>query len=76
MFIRYTKCSVSYSTFEDAVLRITAFGPRALLAKADIKSAFRLLPIDPVVFNSLGFYFDGFYFFNKCLPMGRALSWS
>lgn len=34
-----------------------------LLTKADIKSAFRLLPIDPV-FNSLDMYFEGNYYFD------------
>lgn len=44
------------------------------MAKADIKSAFRLLPIHPSGFNSLGFHFDNQYFFDKCLPMGFTLS--
>lgn len=42
------------------------------MAKTDIKAAFRLLPIDPVGFNSLGFQFDGY--FDMCLPMGFTLS--
>lgn len=68
--------SVSYSTFEDAVRIIKGFGKGALMAKADIKSAFRLLPISPLSFNSLGFCFDDFYFFDMCLPMGCSLSCS
>lgn len=43
-------------------------------AKADIKSAFRLLPIDPAGFNSLGFQFDNQFYFDRCLPMGFTLS--
>lgn len=39
------------------------------MAIADIKSAFRLLPI-----NSVGFVFDNQLFFDKCLPMGLTLS--
>lgn len=67
-------CSVAYATFDEAVGKIKACGRGALLAKADVKSAFRLLPIAPAAFSSLGFYFDGFYFFDKCLPMGCSLS--
>lgn len=42
-------CSVSYVTFEDAIVKIRSFGVGALMAKADIKTAFRLLPISPNV---------------------------
>lgn len=44
------------------------------MAKADIQSAFRLLPIHPLGFNSLGFHFDGQIFIDKFLPMGCSLS--
>lgn len=67
-------CSVSYSTFEGVVVKIRSYGPGALLAKADIKSAFRLLPISLLAFNALGFYFDECYFFDKSLPMGCSVS--
>ena len=38
---------VSYSSLEDALHLITMCGPSVYLAKADIKSAFRLLPVRP-----------------------------
>lgn len=63
-------------TFEEEIFRIQEFGPGALLAKADIKLAFRLLPISPLAFNSLGFYFEEDIFFDKCLPMGCSVSCS
>lgn len=44
------------------------------MAKTDIKSAFRLLPINPSGFNSLGFQFNNKYYFNMCLPMGFTFS--
>lgn len=50
-------CSVSYSTFEDAIAKIRVFGRSALMAKADIKSSFLLLLVHPTAFNLLGFYF-------------------
>lgn len=66
--------TVHYASFDDALSLLVRFGRGALMAKADIKSAFRLLPIIPSGFNSLGFYFDGMYYFDKCLPMGFTLS--
>lgn len=67
-------CSVEYASFEDAIKLVRKLGPNALLAKTDVKSAFRLSPIHPNTFNSLGFYFEGQYYFNKCLPVGCSLS--
>lgn len=66
-------CSVQYSSFDDALFKIRNVGSSALLAKADIQSVFRLLPIHPSAFNSLGFYFQNEFYFNKCLPMGCSL---
>lgn len=66
--------SVSYSSVDDAISLIRQFGSGALIAKADIKSAFRLLPVSPAGFNSLGIYFEGGYYVDKCLPMGFTLS--
>lgn len=67
-------CSVTYATYEEEMVTVRAFGPGALLAKSDIKSAFRLLPISLLAFNSLGSYFDGSFYFDKSLPMGCSLS--
>lgn len=53
---------------------IRCYGKGALLAKAHIKSAFILLPISPLSFNSFGFCFDDLYFFDMCLLMGCSLS--
>lgn len=68
------QASVQYSSFDDALTLLRRFGAGALMAKADIKSAFRLLPIHPSGFNSLGFQFNNQFFFDKCLPMGFTLS--
>lgn len=40
----------------------------------DIKSAFRLMIINPGDFDLLGFKFEGNYYIDKCLPMGCAIS--
>lgn len=46
-------CSVHYSSFDDALLKIQNMGSSALLAKSDIKSAFHLLPIHFSAFNGV-----------------------
>lgn len=69
-----SRAKVHYASFDDALSILRKFGHGALMSKTDIKSAFRLLPIHPDGFNSLGFYFDGAYYFDKCLPMGYTLS--
>lgn len=66
--------SVTYASYEDALSKLRYLGKGALMAKADIKSAFRLLPINPECFNSLGFFFDKKFYFDKCLPVGCSLS--
>ena len=38
-------CSLSYITVDDAIQEILQTGPGTLLAKVDIKNAFRLLPV-------------------------------
>ncbi|XP_075131988.1 integrase/recombinase xerD homolog [Leptodactylus fuscus] len=40
-------CSVVYTSFDVAVAWVRRFGEGALLAKTDIESAFRLLPVHP-----------------------------
>ncbi len=65
-------CAVKYSSFDEAVQRVAGLGTSTLLAKSDVKSAFRLLPVRPQDFCLLGFKMDGLYFVDKCLPMGAA----
>lgn len=75
-FIDKEHCTVRYSSIDDAVKMVQKLGKGALLAKADIKSAFRLLRIWPGDFDQLGFSFSGNFYFDKCLPMGAAVSCS
>ncbi|XP_029454007.1 uncharacterized protein LOC115089819 [Rhinatrema bivittatum] len=67
-------CSVAYASFDQALDMVRHWGQGAWLAKADIESAFRLLPIHPSCFHLLGFQFRGKYYFDKCLPMGCSIS--
>ncbi|XP_067681481.1 uncharacterized protein [Haliotis asinina] len=67
-------CSVQYSRFDEAVSLVQQLGKGAQLAKFDVKSAFRLLPVRPEDFHLLGMYFEGNYYFDKCLPFGCSIS--
>ncbi|KAM9324247.1 LOW QUALITY PROTEIN: uncharacterized protein PAF06_000260 [Gastrophryne carolinensis] len=44
------------------------------MAKTDIESAFRLLPVHPDSQYLLGCYFEGGFFIDRCLPMGCSVS--
>ena len=46
--------SVSYATISDAIRHIKAAGRGCLLAKTDVKNAFRIIPIRPLDYSLLG----------------------
>lgn len=73
-FIDPDICKVKYSNIDEAVLMIQLLGQGTLLAKTDLKSAFRLLPIYPGDFDLLGIKLGDKYYFDKCLPFGSKLS--
>ena len=56
-FIDKDKCKVDYASFDVGVRLVLQAGCSAWLAKADIKSAFRLLPVSPRDYELLGFKF-------------------
>ncbi|XP_067323909.1 uncharacterized protein [Anolis sagrei] len=68
------QCSVSYTSFDAAVRLLRQYGTGAELAKCDIKSAFRLLPVHPADFELLGFQFQGLFYMDRALPMGCSVS--
>lgn len=67
-------CYVQYTSFDEAIALVQNLGQGCLLGKSDIKSAFRLIPVSPKDFDQLGFYVDGKYYFDKCLPFGCSIS--
>lgn len=68
------QCSVTYTSFDKAVEMVATVGKSAQLAKADIQSAFRLLPVRPGDFELLGMCVNGHYYYDRCLPMGCSIS--
>ena len=49
-------------------------GRGCLMAKADIKSAYRILPISPQSYHLLGFSWENQWWVDKSLPMGLSLA--
>ena len=68
-------CSVSYEDYDYFVSILLAHeGRGCYIAKADIESAFRIIPISPLDYHLLGCMVNGQYFYDRCLPMGCSVS--
>jgi len=63
-------CSLKYVTIDEAIKAIVQLGQGALLAKIDIKSAFRLLPVHPTDRHMLGMQWSDGIYIDTCLPFG------
>ena len=62
--------SVRYASIQDAIVFVNRLEVSCYLAKTDIKSAFRIIPIHPEDYPLLGMKWWGNYYFDHCLPMG------
>ena len=61
-------CSLKYITIDDAIHTILKYGQHSFLAKVDIKSAFRLIPVHPTDRHLLGMLWCQQVYIDKCLP--------
>ena len=61
-----------YASFDMLIDALSKLGPGAKIAKADLKSAFRTLPMSPD--ENLGFTADGRFYVNVTMPMGAKVS--
>ena len=62
--------TVKYTSFDKVIDMIFQLGKNTLLAKRDIKSAFRLLPVHPEDYQLLGIKINGKIYVDKFLLMG------
>eukprot|EP00731_Ephydatia_muelleri_P013543 Em0007g853a len=62
--------SFHYATVDDAVRLLLRHGIGALMAKVDLKSAFRMVPVRVEDWDLLGMYWQGNYYVDTCLPFG------
>lgn len=73
-FIDPDFASVQYTSFDDAVKNLVSLGKNTNMAKTDVDSAFRLIPVNPKDHPLLGFKFQGKYYYDSCLPFGASSS--
>ena len=66
--------TVQYESIDNVTALLNHFGRDALMAKTDIKDAFRIIPIHPDDYKLLGFSWQGAFYHDKCLPMGASSS--
>ena len=63
-------CSLTYVTVDAATRAISRSGRGTVLAKVDIKSAYRIVEVHPEDRWLLGFQWDGALFVDTVLPFG------
>ena len=68
--IKKEEFTLHYSTIDDAIRMINKLGRNTLLAKVDIKSAFRTVPVRLEDRELLGIYWKQKYYIDCCLPFG------
>ena len=66
--------SVTYETLDRVIELARSIGPGCLIAKADIRDAFRLLPVRPEDYPLLGLTWSHHCYYDKALPMGASVS--
>ena len=73
-FIPKELSSVQYDTIYDAVNFIKHSPTPVFMAKVDIESAFRIIPLSPADRPLLGFRWKGEFYMQAVLPMGASSS--
>ena len=63
-------CSLVYTSVEHVAEVALKLGPGSLLAKIDIKSAYRLIPVHPLDRHMLGMQWEGLAYVDGMLPFG------
>ena len=63
-------CSHHYSSIDDAATRVTALGPGCMLAKMDIRQAYRNIPVAPEDKYLLGLQWNNHIYIDQVLPFG------
>ena len=55
---------MEYEDYDYFISLLTSVGTGCFISKADIESAFRIIPVHPTSYHLLGFAFDGDYYFD------------
>lgn len=62
--------SLQYVRVDDAIRILKSLGPGSFMAKTDLKSAFRLIPVHPDHWHLLGIHWRSQYYIDLYLPFG------
>ena len=73
-FISKDDFALHYATFDQALTLVARYGTNALMAKLDIKSAFRLCPVRLEDRELLGIHWQGQFYVDLRLPFGLRSS--
>ena len=73
-FIDPESVTLSYTTIDTATNIAQLLGKGALLAKIDLKKAFRQCPVRQEDWHLLGIHWKSQYYYDKCLPFGLRSS--
>ena len=63
-------CSLKYTSVDEAVELVLSSGSRAVMAKFDIESAYRIIPVHPDDRPLLGMKWRGHIYIDTALPFG------
>ena len=73
-FISKEDYTLHYATFDQALALVSSFGTGALMAKLDLKHAFRICPVSPSDWDLLGMHWQGKFYVDLRLPFGLRSS--
>ena len=65
-------CSLHYPSIDDATTKITTLGKGAMLAKMDIRQAYRNIPVAPDDKHLLGLQWNDQIYIDQVLPFGNS----
>ena len=65
---------MSHGGIDHAVSLIKRVGHNSFMAKTDLRSAFRVVSVNSLDYEILGFTRHGKIYFNRCLSMGGSSS--
>ena len=60
----------TYFSIDDAIKLLDPLGQHALMAKVDLRSAFRMVPVHKGDWSCLGMSWKGQFYIDTCLPFG------
>ena len=66
--------TVQYANITRAIKIVKQLGRGCYMAKTDIKSAFRIVPLNPDQYKLMGIKFNGKWYVDLCLAMGASSS--